>query len=84
MAIIKTRIVLVDILQEISPDIYESYVTTYLKGVKKLVVQCQNAIHRTMMASPLYYQKFRKSLELDGHEFNPYDPYANNKIIKNK
>ena len=36
------------------------------------------------MASIMYYQKFRKSLELEGHEFNPYNQCITNKIIKNK
>ena len=39
MAIIKIRVVIVDILIEITPGIYETYVTTDLKGVKQLVVQ---------------------------------------------
>ena len=39
MAIIKIRGVLVDILLEIYPDIYEPYETTYHKGAKQIVVQ---------------------------------------------
>ena len=31
----------------------------------------------------MYYQKFRNSLELEGYEFNPYNPCVTNKIIKN-
>ena len=71
MDIIKIRGVLVDILLEIVPEFYDPYVTTDNKGVKKQVLQCQNAIYGTMMASLLYYQKFRKSLELEGYELNP-------------
>ena len=37
-----------------------------------------------MMASLLYYQKFRKSLELEGYESNHYEPCITNKVIKNK
>ena len=61
-AIINIRVVLVDILLEISPDVYGPYVITEQKGVKQLIVQCQNAIYGTMMASLLYYKKFRKIL----------------------
>ena len=53
-AIINIRVVLVDILLEISPDVYGPYVITEQKGVKQLIVQCQNAIYGTMMASLLY------------------------------
>jgi hypothetical protein len=44
MAIIKIRGVLVDILVEIAPDTYKSYATTDKKGVRQLLVQCQNAL----------------------------------------
>ena len=81
--IINIRGVLVDIILEIAPDIYDPYVTTDRKGVKQLVVQCQNTIYGTMMVSILYYQKFRKILELEGYELNLYDPCVINNIIKN-
>ena len=54
MAIINIRGILVDILLEITSDIYDTYVTTYCKGVKKLVVKFQNDIYGTMIASLLY------------------------------
>jgi hypothetical protein len=61
MAIIRIRRVLVDILVKIAPDIYKSYVTTD-KGTKQLLVQCQNVLYGTIVASLLYYRKFTKSL----------------------
>ena len=84
MDIIKIRGVLVDILLGIAPFIHESYVTTYHKGVKQLVVQCHYSIYGTIMTSLLHYQKFRKSLELEVCELNPYDPCVTKNIIKNK
>jgi hypothetical protein len=84
MAIIKIRGVLVDILVEIAPDVYKSYVTTDKKGVKQLLVQCQNALYGTMVASLLYYRKFTKSLMDIGFEINPYDPCVANKMIEGK
>jgi hypothetical protein len=51
MAIIKICGVLVDILVKIAPDVYKSYVTTDKKGTKQLLVQCQNALYGTMVAS---------------------------------
>ncbi len=74
MAIIKIRGVLVDMLLDIAPSVYTPYVTTDRKGAKQLIVQCQNAIYGTMMASLLHYKKFSKSLKSVGFEFNPYDP----------
>jgi hypothetical protein len=62
MAIIKICGVLVDILVQIAPEVYKSYVTTDKKGTKQLLVQCQNALYGTMVASLLYYRKFTKSL----------------------
>jgi hypothetical protein len=84
MAIIKIRGFLVDILEEIAPDIYSPYVTTDRKGVKQLIVRCQNAIYGTMMAGLMYYRKFCKSLLSVGFIFNPYDPCVSNKQIAGK
>ena len=82
MAFIKIRGVLVDILVEIAPNVYKSYITTDKKGVKQLLVQCQNALYGTMVASLLYYRKFTKSLTDIGFEINPYDPCMANKMIE--
>ena len=40
-----------------------------------------NAIYGTMMASLLYYRKFKKSLLNKGFVINPYDPCVANKMI---
>jgi len=84
MAIIKLRGVLVDILVGIAPDVYGPYVTEDKKGVKQLLVQCQNALYGTMVAALLYYRKFVKSLTDVGFELNPYDRCVANKMIKGK
>jgi hypothetical protein len=81
MAIIKIRGILVDMLLEIAPDVYKDFVTTDKKGNKQLIVQCQNAIYSTMVASLLYYRKFSKSLMDIGFKFNPYDPCVANKMV---
>jgi hypothetical protein len=67
MVIIKICGVLVDILVQIAPDVYKSYIMTDKKGM----VQCQNALYGTMVASLLYYRKFTKSLTSIGFEINP-------------
>ena len=53
MAIIKLCGVLVDILVEMVPDVYKLYGTMDKKGVKQLLVQCQNALYGMMVASLL-------------------------------
>ena len=70
-----------DILVEISPDVYKSHITTDKKGVKQLLVQCQNALYGTMVSNLLYYRKFKKSLTDIGFKINSYYPCAANKTI---
>jgi hypothetical protein len=82
MACIKIRGVLVDILVKIAPDVYKPYVSRDKKGMKQLLVQCQNALYGTMVASLLYYRKFVKSLTDVGFIINPFDPCVANKIIE--
>ena len=82
MAFIKIRGILVDILVQIAPDVYKPYVTKDKKGNKQLLVQCQNALYGTMVASLLYYRKFVKSLTSIGFELNPSGPCVANKMIK--
>jgi hypothetical protein len=71
MAFIKIRVFLVDILVGIAPDVYTPYVSRDKKGMKQLLVQYQNALHGTMVASLLYYRKFVKSLTNIGFIINP-------------
>ena len=75
---------LVDVLLVIAPEVYGKYVHLDKKGGKTLLVRCLNAIYGTMVASLLYYRKFKNSLEGIGFEFNPYDPCVANKMIEGK
>jgi hypothetical protein len=51
--------VLVEILVEIALEIYKAYTYKDKQGVSQLLVQCQNALYGTMVASLLYnYWKF--------------------------
>jgi hypothetical protein len=84
MAFIKIRRILVDILVEIAPDVYKPYVSRDNKGIKQLLVQYQNALYGTMVASLLYYRKFVKSLTDVGFIINPYDPCVANNLIEGK
>jgi hypothetical protein len=82
IAFIKIGRVLVDILVEIAPAVYKPFVSRNKKGVKQLLVQCQNAIYDTSVASLLYYLKFVKSLTDIEFAFNPYDPCVANNTIE--
>jgi hypothetical protein len=84
MAFINICGTLVDILVEIAPDVYNSYVSRDKKGMNQLLVQCQNALYGTMVAILLYYRKFVKSLTDIGFIINPYNPCVANKIIEGK
>jgi hypothetical protein len=72
----------VDILVEFVLDVYKSYVSKDKKGSKQLLVQCQNALFGTMVASLLYYWKFVKSLTDIAFVINPYDPCVAKKMIE--
>jgi hypothetical protein len=82
MVFIKIRGILVEILVEISPDVYKSYLSKDKKGSKQFLVQCQKALYDTMVASLLYYRKFVKSLTDNDFVINPYDPCVANKMIE--
>ena len=73
-----------DILVSIAPDVYSPYVSTNKSGQKLLIVECLNAVYRTMVAALLYYKKFVKSLTKHGFKLNPYDGCVANKIVKGK
>jgi hypothetical protein len=84
MAIVRLRGVLVDMLLEVAPGVYDDYVTLDAKGNKQLIVQCLNAIYGTMVASLLYYKKFVKTLLREGFVINPYDCCVANRMVKGK
>ena len=84
MAIIRVRGLLVDILLELAPEFYSEYVTVDRKGNKQLILQCQNTIYGTMVASLLFYRKFCKTLVREGFKCNPYDPCVWNRMVKGK
>jgi hypothetical protein len=74
----------VGILVEIAPDVYNSYVSKDKKGLKQLLVQCQNALYGTIVASLLYYRKLVNSLMDIDFVINPYDPCVANKMIESE
>jgi hypothetical protein len=82
--IIRIRGMLVDMLVKIAPEVFKTYVTIDRKGNKQILVECLNALDRTMVASLPYYEKFTKSLKTNGYEMNPYDACVWNKEVNGK
>ena len=75
--IMKITGVLVDLLVQIAPEIYADYVV-FENGRKVLYVEVLKALYGMLVASLLWYKKFRSDLEVEGFEFNPYDPCVAN------
>ena len=73
---------LVDVIVEITPEIYGLYVSTDKKGVKTLILRCHNAIYGTMLARLLCYRKFCKTINHLGFKINLYDPCFANRTIE--
>jgi hypothetical protein len=82
--VVCTRGPLVDILVSIAPDVYGPYMSTNKAGQKVLLVQCLNAVYRTMVAALLYYKKFVNNLSKQGYKINLYDGCMVNKLVKGK
>lgn len=81
--IMKIRGPLVDILVKINPEMYRDYVV--MEGNSKvLYVQMLKALYGMILASMLYYQKFRSDIEKIGFVVNPYDMCVANRMVNGK
>ena len=81
--VMKITGVLVHLMVEMAPEIYGPYVV-YENGKKVLYVRVLKALYGMLVASLLWYTKFKKDLEGQGFEFNPYDPCVANKMVNGK
>jgi len=81
--IMKITGVLVDLMVEISPEIYGPYVV-YKNGRKVLYVQVIRALYGMLIAALLWYKQFRRDLESIGFKFNPYDPCVANQKVRGR
>jgi hypothetical protein len=81
---IKISGVLVDLLVQLAYETYLPYVV-YERGRKVIYVEVLlQALYGMLMASLLWYKKFRGDLEGIRFEFNPYDPCVANQIMSQK
>ena len=82
--LLRLRGMLADFLVDMFPETYKEYRFQDKKGVSNLIVRCLNAIYGTVIASLLFYRKFRGTLEANGFEVNPYDPCVANRDVDGK
>jgi hypothetical protein len=81
--IMKITGVLVDLLVNISPEVYGPYVVTD-KHKKVLYVQVLRGLYGMLYSGIVWHTKLRSDLEGNRYVFNPYDPCVANKIVKHK
>ena len=81
--IMKITGVLVDLLIEMTPEVYSNYVV-FENGQKMLYVQVLKGLYGMLIAAMLWYKKFQGDLEKEGYVFNPYDACVANKMINKK
>ena len=79
----KIRGVLVDILIDLCPGVYDKYIV-YEQGQKVLYVEMLMALYGMLISSILFYKKFRKDIEAIGFEVNPYDICVANRQVDTK
>ena len=78
--IMKIRGVLVDILCELAPEVYQPYVVEE-RNNKLLYMEMLKALYGMLVASLLYYKKFRKDIGTIGFKINPYDVCVANRNV---
>jgi hypothetical protein len=81
--IMEIRGQLVDLLLEIAPETYETYIV-YKANKPVLYVRMLRALYGMLVASILYYKKFCKDIKGIRFVVNPYDPYVANQRVKGK
>ena len=81
--IMKITGVLVELLLEIDPGKYGSFVV-FEKGEKILYVRVLKALYGMLIAALLWYQQFKADLEQVGFKFNDYDPCVANRRVNGK
>ena len=81
--IMKLRGILVDMLEEISPEACSKFVT-YQNNKKTLQRSMSKLLHGIIKASLLWYKQFVSDIKEIGCVINPYDACVANKISNNK
>ena len=77
--IMKIKGRLADLLVEMAPEVYGSYVTKE-NGVSVIYLEILKAMYGMIKSPLLFYRRFRKDIEAAGFTVNPYDICVANKI----
>eukprot|EP00957_Ditylum_brightwellii_P134948 10289042-Ditylum_brightwellii.AAC.1 len=81
--ITKIRGLLVDILFELCPGVYNEYVVH--DGKSKVLCVCMlMALYGILILLLLFYKKFRTDIESIGFEINPYNVCVANRMVNGK
>eukprot|EP00980_Cylindrotheca_fusiformis_P015540 scaffold4421_cov71-Cylindrotheca_fusiformis.AAC.1 len=75
--------VMVPMLTQLAPDVYESFVVRE-NGREVIYVKVLKAIYGMLEAALLWYKRFRKDLESIGFRFNNYDSCVANRMVNGK
>jgi hypothetical protein len=78
-----TGVLVVDLLIEIDPGRYGSYIV-FENGTKALCVKVLKALYGMLIAALLWYRQFKTDLEKVGFKFNSYDPCVENRKVNGK
>jgi hypothetical protein len=81
--IIKIRGILVDMLIEINPEMYWSYIV-YEGSHRVIYVRMLRALYGMIQSALLFYNKFRSDIETIGFKVNDYNTCVANRIIIGK
>jgi hypothetical protein len=71
------------LLVEQDPNLYWPYVV-FEKGKRVLYLQVKRVLYGMLVASLLWYRKFREDMEGQGFKFNPYDPGIANRWVNHE
>jgi hypothetical protein len=75
--IMKIRGILVDMLIEINPEMYRSYIV-YEGNNRVIYVRMLRVLYGKTQSALLFYKKFRSDIETIGFKINDYDPCVAN------
>ena len=81
----KIWVALVNILCKIGPEMYKPYVRFDNNNANNILyVRLLTALYGMLIASLLYYNKYRKDIESTGFEVNPFDACVANIMFNGK
>jgi hypothetical protein len=75
---------LAELMDQMAPEIYRTYITVGRANKPILYVKLQNGFYGCLRRALLFYLKLVEYLESDGFKVNPYNPCVATKIVNDK